>query len=287
MKQILFTLLLLSASGWTMAQQVVSRSEPKRPDWLAHHTPAPSNNSFVYHITETVHENLDEARGSALQQLSTYIEQTNHITGSAESRIEKTSTGESERYRFHYTVQGEPVSITFEKKDEYWEYISYPNGSNAYRCYTLYAVAKKHSGAKFDPLTFSRKYGARGAVRSLIIPGWGQMHKGSTAKGIVILAGEAALIGGVVFTENERASYEKLKYENPSLMKEYSTKVENWETARNVCIGAAAALYIYNLVDALVANGRKRTTVNKASHFAMIPALLDNSTYGISLTYNF
>lgn len=113
------------------------------------------------------------------------------------------------------------------------------------------------------------------------------MHKGSTGKGVAILVGEAALIGGVIFTENERASYEKMKYENPSLMKEYSTKVENWETARNVCIGAAAALYLYNLIDAAVANGRKRTIVNKASHFAMMPTVLDNSACGISLTYNF
>ena len=46
-------------------------------------------------------------------------------------------------------------------------------------------------------------------------------------------------------------------------MKTYNTKADNCENIRNICIGGAAALYVYNLIDAIAANGAKRVIIKK------------------------
>ena len=170
------------------------------------------------------------------------------------------------------------------KYDEYWEYVVYPNGERVYRCYTLYGVADK-ANPDFDRLSFSRKYGMRGFARSLIVPGWGQLYKGNTVKGACILVGEVALVTGIVVAENLRSSYVKKMREQPQHLKTYNTKADNWENVRNVCIGGAAALYVYNLIDALVANGRKRSTTHKAVSLAVYPSAGDCN--GMSLAFRF
>lgn len=271
-----------------LAQEVIAASEKQRPVWLAQRTPQPSNSSFEYQIAEGEHQILEQAKHSCLLNLSTYLQQSRNIQAVGTAKIEVDNkngqNSESESYHFSYDIQGDKLRINSRKYDEYWEYIAYPNGERVYRCYTLFGVAKSEM-ASFDRLTFSRKYGARGMVRSLVVPGWGQLYKGNTLKGSCILGGEVVLIGGIIVAENQRSSYTKKMHEDPKHLKSYNTKADNWSNIRNVCIGGAAALYIYNLVDALVANGRKRTTVHSSPRFVMYPVA--GECNGVSLALNF
>lgn len=276
------------ASSRVCAQKVLERSEKLRPAWLTNRTPQPTNVTFHYQITEAEDPNLEDARHSCLLNLSTYIKSTHHISGQATAQIkleqEDGTLSETENYHFSYEMEGERVTITSRKYDEYWEYVVYPDGKRFYRCYTLYGVADKVNPA-FDRLTFSRKYGMRGVVRSLVVPGWGQLYKGSTTKGACILGGEVALVAGILVAENLRSSYVKKMHEQPKHLEAYNRKADNWENVRNVCIGGAAALYVYNLVDALVANGRKRTIRHKPVNFALYPSVGDCN--GMALTFRF
>lgn len=276
------------ASSRVCAQKVLERSEKLRPAWLTNRTPQPTNVTFHYQITEAEHPNLEDARHSYLLNLSTYIKSTHHISGQATAQIkleqEDGTPSETENYHFSYEMEGERVTITSCKYDEYWEYVVYPDGKRFYRCYTLYGVADKVNPA-FDRLTFSRKYGMRGVARSLVVPGWGQLYKGSTTKGACILGGEVALVAGILVAKNLRSSYVKKMHEQPKHLETYNRKADNWENARNVCIGGAAALYVYNLVDALVANGRKRTIRHKPVNFALYPSVGDCN--GMALTFRF
>lgn len=285
---IAFIVLGALAPSRACAQKVLERSEKLRPAWLANRTPKPSNATFHYQVTEGEHQELQDARHSCLLNLSTYIKRTHHISEQAVAEIkleqENGNPSESESYHFSYDIQGEQVTITSCKYDEYWEYLVYPNGKRVYRCYTLYGVADKANPA-FDRLTFSRKYGLRGFARSLVVPGWGQLYKGNTAKGACILGGEVALITGILVAENLRSSYVKKMHEQPKHLETYNTKADNWENVRNVCIGGAAALYVYNLVDALVANGHKRSIRHKPVNFALYPSVGDCN--GVALSFNF
>ena len=269
-------------------QEVMERSEKLRPVWLADRTPKASNGTFHYQITECEHRNLQDARHSCLLNLSTYIKRSFHISEQAVAEIQKEQNdgrfSENESYHFEYDIQGEKVTVVSCKYDEYWEYVAYPNGEKVYRCYTLYGIADKATPS-FDRLTFTRKYGVKGFARSLIVPGWGQLYKGNTVKGACILGGEVVLVAGILVAENLRSSYVKKMHEQPKHIDTYNTKADNWANVRNVCIGGAAALYVYNLVDALVANGRKRSITHKPVRLAIYPAVGDCN--GMTLGYRF
>ena len=269
------------------AQKVLRKSENMRPVWLVSKTPETTNETFHYQLVEAENESLEKARHDCVLALSRYIEQAWKISGEAETdiRMEQKNGAykESSVYNFHYKIENEEINVTTTKYDEYWEYVYYPGGG-CYHCYVLFGVADVPA-PRFDRLSFTRKYGVRGMARSLIVPGWGQMYKGSTAKGLCILGGEVLLAGGIIASESLRSSYVKKMHEQPKHQQTYNTKADNWENVRNVCIGAAAALYVYNLIDAIVMNGRKRAVVHKPVQFAMYPSA--GECNGISFALNF
>ena len=270
------------------AQKTVRQSEKMRPAWLSDKTPRPTNATFHYRTVEAQGNTLDEARRQCLVVLSEDVERTWEVSGGGTQDIREVQTnGEIDSrsvFTYHYNVAGEEVSITTTCYDEYWECVRYPDGALRYHCYMLFGVADT-AQPEFDRLRFTRKYGARGLWRSLIIPGWGQMYKGSTAKGLGILGGEAVLAAGIIVSENLRSSYIKKMIEQPQHQQTYNTRADNWCNIRNVCIGAAAALYVYNLVDALVANGRKRAVTQKRVYLSLHPVAGDCNFFGLDVFF--
>lgn len=269
------------------AQKVLRKSDSMRPAWLASRTPSPTNQTFHFQPVEAEGKTLEEARQTCLQQLSEYVERSWKISGKSTTDVRAEENDgeyrESSVFAFQYQVDGGTIQVLATKYDEYWECLYYPDGER-YRCYALFGVADT-AAPDFDRVSFTRKYGARGLVRSMFIPGWGQMYKGSTVKGLCILGGEVLLAGGILVAENLRSSYVKKMHEQPNHLQTYNTKADNWENVRNGFIGAAAALYVYNIVDALVANGRKRAVVEKSVSLSMFPSL--GECNGVSLVLNF
>lgn len=77
--------------------------------------------------------------------------------------------------------------------------------------------------------------------------------------------------------------------EKPEFLDYYNKKADDWTTMRNVFIGAAAAIYVYNLIDAAVAPGRRQVVVKKNKsklNYTFIPAFSNNYA-GLSLVMNF
>ena len=107
------------------------------------------------------------------------------------------------------------------------------------------------------------------------------------AKGTAILCGEAACAVGVVVCENQRASYHKKMKEQPRHAQTYNSKADNWESGRNICIGAAAALYVYNLIDAVAAKGARRVTVRRVRQSLSLQPVMSTSCTGMSLAWRF
>lgn len=269
------------------------KSEKMKPLWISK-IPQAKNPTYTFKITYVDNASgLESARMASKRELMKKVEHEENVQ--VEESYDYTSKQQgisrdavSERSQDVYTMKiksdGCASNLSYIKWDEYWEE-TYEHGQVVFILYTLYAVGRKGIAAHFDDVTFTDKYGIKGVACSLI-PGMGQLYKGSITKGLCILGGEALLAGGIIFAENQRASYQKKMYENPSHMKEYNTNMDNWETTRNVCIGAAAALYVYNLVDALISNGKKRAIVKKQRYFSMQP-VADNYCNGIAFSFNF
>lgn len=182
---------------------------------------------------------------------------------------------------------GKKITLISRVVDEYWQ----RNRQGEYGCFVLYSIANlANSQLPEDYVNVSACYGFDALWRSAIVPGWGQFHKGANLKGGLILGGCAALIAGIIFTENQHSDYVRkiVQTHSVNLKRDYATKRDHFATGRNICIGACAALYIYNLVDAIAAPGARRVVVNsKNRRYAVAPVILPKSSIGFATRITF
>lgn len=263
-------------------------SDKLKPQWYAKGKPKEANNTYTYEIVHGVGNTIDDARKNAVVQL---IVQAAHRRGvevsvsEASQLYSEVSAGsmvEKDVFSQNVKMDKGDFDISFYKVDEYWE----TRAGGSVDCSVLFAVSNRAGKADYAGVHTTTKYGARGLVRS-IIPGVGQIYKGSKAKGWSILAGEVVCAGAIIVCESQRASYVKKIKEQPKHIKTYSTKADNWENGRNIAIGAAAALYAYNLIDALVAPGARRVVAKKQRNYLSMQPHFSDGCNGISLAFNF
>lgn len=254
----------------------------KRPRWISQ-PPVASNNTFEYKVIYVDAKSISEARGMMTTELSNYLETTKKVKVASTSSIKKegydNNYTEQSTFEMKAVVEGDPVTVTAKIIDEYYE-----PGPYLGNYYFLVAVGNpKSSSVNFDRVQITDKYGASGLWRSAICPGWGQIYKGSQAKGFAILGAEVAAIGGIVAFESMRSSYVSKARHQPSYMQQYMAKANN---CRNISYGfmaGAAAIYVYNLIDAIASPGLRYV---KTKGLAFYPSITPEST-GFAVAYHF
>ena len=281
--------LLLACPTTGKAKQ---HSGPK-PQWVskgvANLNSKRSNDTYYFRAIQNEGRDLQVLKDSRIQHLSEYISQQHHFTGKATTEILNQQEGQSARssVNFRMVFQDESQSVTFDAVlvDEYWEAIS----SGNYRYYALFAVSDKGDKACFDEFSTTRTYGALPALMS-VVPGVGQLYKGSKVKGFTMLGGAALCTAAIVYCDNLRASYVTKMHEQPRHAQTYKSKADNYETARNVAIGVTGALVVYSIVDAAVAPGVTRIKVRPGTQLNLRPTALATPTglgLGVSVACNF
>lgn len=276
-----------------MAFMSLSVKAEIKPQWI-NNPPNPGNSSYVFKVVESEGEDLNSARSNSLKSLVSMIEhddnikirESHRLTDEAERSNDKLIEANSNSIYVLEIENSINKTITTEKVAEYWDDFE-SNGHVRKRLNTLYMVQRKNQIADFDEIELTTKYGMKGFARSMIIPGWGQLYKGSKVKGGIILGGTVAGAIGIILTENTRADYIKKMHEQPKFANVYNSKASDWETSRNVCIGAVAALYIYNLIDAIVADGAERAIVKKRNNNFTFNPIISPDCGGILITYKF
>ena len=273
-----------------MAVMLISlTAQAQRPKWV-NNTPQELNNT--YRFVEVISEgtSLTDARQDAKLKLAQDEQLQKAIRVNVESGLmskygetivngKEKDTYSDESY-VKMTSEGETYRLQARVVDE-WQA---GRRGGMLKLHTLYMVAVTDN-PQFDRTYLSSNYGTAPVFMS-IIPGVGQIYKGSTVKGVCMLGGVAACGIGALLCENQRKDYKNKMMEQPEFAKEYSNKKKNWETARNICIGAAAAVYLYNLIDAAIAKGARKVNVKRSnSRLSFYPTIsLDGA--GVALTYN-
>lgn len=255
-----------------------------RPRWISE-VPVASNNTFEYKVIVIHASNSSEARALVPREITHYVETSHnvHITSVSKIASESNNGNLSEQTSFNMmaVVEGDPVNVVVKIIDEYQET---EKGRDVY--YFLCAVGNpKASSVRFDKVQVTDKYGAKGLWRSAIVPGWGQMYKGSTGKGIAILGAEVVALGGVVAFESMRSSYVTKMHKQPQFAQQYASKAANCKNIRNGFIAGAAAIYVYNLIDTVAASG-SRWIKTKSGGLAFYPTAT-NESIGFALSYSF
>ena len=260
------------------------------PPWVKGDYPPKSNDTYYFMQTDgsghTVNEAIKDAdlvlitslmRSAGVRVSGTQIEKVLH---------ESSNIGVDDKImsEYQYNFELDSVHIAFKAVDRYWE-----KSGNTYNCKVLYEVASNPSHVSYDPVEYTSNYGARGLWRSAIIPGWGQMYKKSYAKGVVILALEAAMITSVVAFNSQYNSYINKSKATTDLgaIKFYQNKANQAKNLRTGFIAGAAAVYVYNIVDAIVAKGKLRYVDPKGSSLTFGPYFDTDKSLGFSIAYSF
>lgn len=191
------------------------------------------------------------------------------------------ATGGSYRWEKGGIVEKESgrVVVKADVLDEYCEKL--PQGN--YKVYLLVQTAT-HPDNALDNVYVGDKYPFSARV---FVPGMAQIYKGSVGKGAAFITGEVLFVGGIVTTEFMRRDYSnKIDHtHDPRLIEYYAQNANICAITRNVCIGGAVALYIWNIIDGAVAKGRPYVSVD-GKKLTFNPYVSSNST-GIALTFKF
>lgn len=97
-----------------------------------------------------------------------------------------------------------------------------------------------------------------GAMCSCFIPGWGQMAKGETRKGCIVLGGSVATVVTSVLlwfiAEDRHDDYLALGYDDQARMDSYYHAYDRWYKAALLSSTVFAGIYVYGFYDALSVN---------------------------------
>ena len=282
MKKHLFILLFLYLCPLSFAQKSL------RPKWVNQQVLIADKCDFIL-VHLDGESNIKDARTAAMSDLRIQIEHTDLVSVeqiysskthdkfiSRDGVSNMTSKQEDDGW-IEIKVDGVSTPITSRRIGEYW---NPKKQRNEY--YALFAIPKNESNVCLSCLTETASYTDEPLTWGLsLIPGAAQMHKGSYVKGGIIMGCSAVLTGGIIAFENVRSDYMSRISQTHSadVKKSYNNKANNCETARNICIGGLAALYIYNIVDAFIAPGARRIIVT--------PAVVDNGQPGLTASYTF
>ncbi len=241
-------------------------SKGVRPSWVDGYY-LDKTNSYIEVVSAT-DENPELARNKAIEQI---IANRSRATGLRVSISESNGN-------ISITSQDE-LTIKCRVLSEYSEKI----GMNRYKVSLLVQTAKNPS-LPYEPVTITDKYPASARV---LIPGLAQMHKGSTQKGLLFIAGQAATIGGVISCEMLRQSYEmKINQSlSSSSNRRYMDAANNMQNLRNGFIAGSIAIYVWNIIDGLVATGKQHIEVGDVYFAASL--ITTPQMNGASITINF
>ena len=292
MKKIITLLVCLACMGSFAHAYVLQKSDEMVPRWVKH-TPESKNTAiYQYRVIQVYVNDLKEVPEKSLRELTNFLPNSWGVTKAKASTMRNDASAGSQ-IEVNIDNKGSDVNeVTMNCRiiDTYWE-LEQMGYEKKYRCYVLYQMAlPPYEASEYAYVT--DKYGME-AVAMSIIPGAGQMYKGSYLKGGLIMGGSVLCVGGIVACESVKAGYQALanKEHNAAKKKTYQNNANNWQTGSFVCIGALGALWIYNLIDAGVTSGAKHVKIKKymtsGCNFRLEPTMLDYQTPALTARITF
>jgi hypothetical protein len=286
-KILLIITVLLFSSAFSLSGK---NSERIRPKWVTHTLPESKSGTYTFIRAHGEGSSLVEAKKMAFISMSQKLENERRLTVNTSVKIRErlyqsisgTDDTIEQEIVLDVTEDGHQLKIVCREIDDYWV-----ETKGNYSADVLYVITDKHNlgGSYLDEIIVSSKYGATGLLS--IVPSLGQFYKGDSFKGFMVISGEALALFGVILCDNTRASYIKKMKEQPKYAAEYNSRADLWETGRNICIGAATSVYLYNLIDAFVAVGAKHIIVkSKRMAFSTEP-IISEQYVGVGIALKF
>jgi len=267
------------------AQKVIDSSSKHRPIWLKE---TPKGKFFNYYSgISSSKKSLDEAKNLSISDVVSEIIMRNEIN--VEGSI-TTIEGEIDgnlisRITKEIKLKGSTTTIKgLEKEEEYWEIIQ-TRTNILYRYWILMKIPKReYINYPITTNELNQTYGATPIIKSSLIPGWGQIHKKETKKGILFLSGFAVTLTSAIITHNICDSYEQdaKKAVGADWITYYNDLSDQYYLISMASYVLSGAIYGYNIFDAISAKGAKiyATRKNEDIYFTY-----NNKTSVIEINY--
>lgn len=268
MKKLLFLLLLIAAQMTLVAQEM--------PQWVLQ-APRPANDSYLYVVERGVGATEMEARNRAMG-----LVYRNTIERLA-LPINLASINEAITNGSNYGETSEVMNVPVNKVCEYIQ-----QEQNQYAVYVLCQVAKYGNMAyHFTPFTQCNQLAKSQYIAHSFVPGLAQIKKGSVGKGTAFIVSEVVLVGGVVAAECLQRYYAQQisMTHNSTLKQRYAQNANICQISRNVGIGCVAAVYIWNVIDGMIAKGKTQIPLGTAE--LRLSPYADYESGGVAAKLNF
>ena len=272
-KKTLLTLILALIALSSFAQN--------KPGWI-YNKPQPTNNTYLYVIESATGITEIAARNQAFARI---LQSTAMRLGQPINSDEINKAVQSGKT---FDVISSQYNIPINKVCEYTE----RNNGN-YRVYILCQVAKAGNiivefDYEFNGCHDTKDYkNSTALIKSALVPGLGQIGKRHYIEGGITLATEVTLLGIAYFSyNNAQKQVDIMKNANTSYV-DYMAAKDKYNSKKktnNICLGVAAAVYVFNLYRAYTLNP------NYKSGYALNPIIMPDGydlACGVSLTYNF
>ena len=254
--------------------------------WVNGNLPSNSLN-YNYKVVSGNGDNLTIARNESIRELITDLASEKGVIVSSET-ILKTQTIENDNnqtfnadFKRNTKISQDGFEAVFTRIDEYYE-----SNNGIVTVWRLYVIGE--SSSNIPKINYTNKYSFNDAgYRSLIIPGWGQFYKKNNTKGFLFLVGAAGSIGGFLYADNQH-NYNmnrSMETNNLDLKKEFVQKAGDFTTMKNISLGAAAAIWVWNVIDATSTEGATKYANNESLKINFVSD--QNTSLAINLKYKF
>ena len=251
-----------------------------------------SNESYRFVNVSETGEDLNTLQSQRIEPIIAELAKTYQLSAQGvkvDTIGYKGATDGNMAYRL--TFAGEQPTVFVAKPiDQYTDIEFLPNNEGHHTYYQLYAVSEKNTLPDFDDLTVSKYYPKTMGLTSLV-PGLGQIQKGQTIKGNIIMGTEAFLLASaVVFDLKANSFIDNAKATTGVTHNSWASKTDGWRKMRNLSLGLAGGLYIANIIDAAFFPGASHVKVNSSKKFAPTMAfspMISNEGTGLSFVMQF
>lgn len=247
-----------------------------RPEWTQK-TPTPGNNTYEYKVEKGIGKTELEARNLAMGRIFQNV--AFYLGAKASSRDINAAVQQGATF----DVIAEYYDIPINKVCEFTE-----RTTDGYIVYLLCQVAKAgNKEPQFDHFEDCYKMAKNSYLKYAFVPGMAQIKKGNVAKGACFITGEIVFVGGVVVSECLRNSYANKinSTRDVDLRKTYTQYANNCAMVRNISIAGAVAVYVWNVIDGIVAKPKTQLIVGGVQ--MDFTPYADIQSAGIAINMNF
>lgn len=160
-------------------------------------------------------------------------------------------------------AEGEAVVLA-RRVDSYLTFEDFNDQEFRWEHDQLFAVSEKNRDVVFDCYGIESANNGLAALMS-VVPGVGQLYKGNTAKGLVILGSEVALGAAAAVFQLKANGYQKRADAGEFPADSWQSKADGYKLVRNISLGAMAGIWLFGIFDAVVGDGASRLKVEPAT----------------------